>query len=363
MKKIVIDLRLYGAKDAGLGRYNQQFLSELIKQNMSEQFILLVSEKLHIDLPSNFSQVQVPYRWYSLSEQIYLPRLLSKIKADIVHFTHFNVPFFYNKPFIVTIHDLVMNHFADRSTTTRSKLIFWLKRIGYLLTMSHAVRKSKKIITVSNFVKRDIVTTYNISESKISVIYEGVSVLDSNITAPEVPEKYILYVGNAYPHKDLPTLLKAFEIVQKNNAGLKLIFVGHQSYFYKKLLNNIPSHLVNNVIHKADVSDEQLPYYYKNASCLVFPSLYEGFGLPGLEALSFGCPVVAAQAGSLPEIMGDKALYFTPGDDADCAAKIDKLINDKSLSIKMLSSAQEYLRQFSWQKCANETLKEIRNLL
>lgn len=361
MKKIVIDMRMFGPSDAGLGRYNQQLLAELVKLDLENHYYILFSKKQEIELPDNFKQVVVPYRWYTLAEQISLPRFIDKLQPDIVHFTHFNVPIFYRGKFVVTIHDLVMNHFSDRSTTTRSKLFFWIKRFGYKAVIKHAVKKAEKIITISEFVKDDILSAYKIAEDKIEVIYEGVSKLPD--IGRQDKQDYILYVGNAYPHKNLTFLIKSFEKFCLKNQHTDLLLVGHDSYFYQRLKEVVPDSIKSRVIFKHGVGDDKLVQYYAQAKAFVFPSLYEGFGLPGLEALQFSLPVAAARAGSLPEILGEGAVYFDPKNVEQCSATLQSVIGDEKIINELTTVGKKVLAKYSWTNTARQTLRIFQNLL
>jgi len=163
---------------------------------------------------------------------------------------------------------------------------------------------------------------------------------------------YLLYVGNAYPHKNLENLILAFRKIKQDNFDLQLVLVGGDDYFYKKLKKNN-----NDVIFTGFIKDEDLNVLYNNAALYVFPSLYEGFGLPPLEAMKRGVPVASSNATCLPEVLGDAAIYFNPLDVDDMAEKIKKALLDEGLRKNLIQKGFEQIKKYSWQKMARETLE------
>ena len=212
--RIGIDARFYGPIGKGLGRYTQKLIENLEKiDNSNQYFIFLKKENLGAYQPKNknFQKVLADYHWYTFAEQIKFPRLLKKYKLDLVHFPHFNVPLFYRKKFIVTIHDLILIKFPTTRSSALSPIFYWLKFLAYKIVIRSAISRSKRIIAVSNFTKNDILEIYpKIPSSKVSVTYEACD--DYCFFNPKNGEQifshygiikpYILYVGNVYPHKN-----------------------------------------------------------------------------------------------------------------------------------------------------------------
>ena len=355
-KKIVIDLRIYGPEFGGLGRYNQKLLENLIKQDNINQYIILVKKVQNIKLPNNFIFKVFNFHWYSFKEQIFLPLLLKKIKPDLVHFTHFNVPFFYSGKYIVTIHDLIMTKFPSRKSSTLGSLLFFIKRLGYNLIIKKAVKKADKIITVSKFTAKDIKKYFKLKNiNKINVIYEGVTKINKKYENLKLPNNFFLYIGNAYPHKNLKFLIKVFKKFLKNNKDYYLILIGKKNYFYKKLekySNN------NNIIFTDFVPDNILPNYYKKAKAYIFPSLYEGFGLPPLEAMSYELPVLSSNIDSLKEILENSILYFNPKDEDDLLNKLNIIISNDKLRENLKNLGLKQIKKYSW----STMVKKIINL-
>lgn len=367
--KIVLDLRIYGPAYGGLGRYNQKLLENLIELDQDNQYIILVKEKLNIKLPVNFKVKVCNCHWYGLKEQIVLPLVLKKLKPDLVHFPHFNVPIFYRGKFIVTIHDLIMTRFPSRRASTLNRFLFYFKYWLYRRVINYAIKKAVKIIAVSKFTAQDIKEYFKLNDhqfQKIAVVYEGLTI-PQDIKREDVglPSKFLLYVGNAYPHKNLEFLITAFKEFLNKHSGYYLIIVGPKSYFYNQLRefkNKIMIHQKDRVIMPGFVPDDQLVDYYQAATVYVFPSLYEGFGLPPLEAMSYNLPVVSSYASSLPEILGQAALFFDPTNQSDFLEKLEQIIDNQELREKLKIKGQEQIKEYSWDKMAKEILEIYNNV-
>ncbi|HKL16769.1 MAG TPA: glycosyltransferase family 1 protein [Patescibacteria group bacterium] len=173
---------------------------------------------------------------------------------------------------------------------------------------------------------------------------------------------YLLYVGNAFPHKNLKRLILAFRLIQDNITNINLVFVGNLDNFYKKLQTFVKNENINNIYFLGRVSDKDLDYLYKNACIYVFPSLAEGFGLPGLEAMKNGLPVASSNSASLPEIYGKAAVYFNPKDINDMVKKILILIKDKEKREFLRNKGKNQVNKYSWEKCAKKTLNVYNSL-
>jgi len=359
--KIGIDARLYGTRHGGIGRYTEQLLKHLEKADTQNQYVVFL-QKDEFDgyqpKNPNFSKVLADFKAYSGGEQLKFPQLLKKHNLDFVHFTHFNVPLFYNQKFIVTIHDLIISHFPDSRATTLNPIKYKLKLLFYNAVIKHSAEKAEKIIAVSKYTKDDTVKLLKVDPNKITVTYEGVDFKKlMTINCQEVLNKknigknFLLYVGSAYPHKNLEKLVSAFSKIQDEN--LQLVLAGREDYFYKRLKKRTTD---KRVIFFGYASDEELVCLYKNAKLYVFPSLIEGFGLPPLEAQAYDLPVVSSNKTCLPEILGDGAIYFDPENPGDIAEKIKSVINNTDLQTDLIQKGKQNLQKYSWDKCADETL-------
>jgi len=491
---IGIDARFYGPiGGGGLGRYTKNLIDYLEKiDHKNEYVIFLRNENWEDYKPSrpNFKKVLAPYKWYSFKEQLLMPIKIWKQKVDLMHFPHFNAPLLYSlairrhsarvkndvaapqtqnvelrhRQFIMTIHDLILLKYPSKKATTLCPLYFKLKYLMYKIVIASAVKRAKKIITPSQFVKDDILKHFKSPSGKISVIYEGLTDMKSSngfgvcgfnkdvdkkadkkikmcynerehetrerdventksakvdsmrhsepageesrelaqgikrsfacwlrmTQRRELPpirssnsagrragrmtrgnSKYILYVGNAYPHKNLERLVEAFRIVvngvessgKLNNRGsgeLVLMLVGVKNYFYQQLIKYVQenhSELEDRIIFFGYATDQELRQLYENAELYVFPSLQEGFGLPPLEAMSYGVPVVSSKLSCLPEVLGNAAMYFDAENVKDMAEKICRCLIDAELRKYLIENGYERIKLYDWEKMARETLR------
>ena len=365
-KIIGIDARFYGPRQKGLGRYVQKLVDNLEKVDSDNQYIIFLRKENWSEYRPknpNFKKVLADYPWYGIREQFLMPLKIWQQRIDLMHFPHFNLPVFCFSPFVVTIHDLVLRRFPTRRASKLSPISYWLKNIAYRIVISSAISRSKKIITVSNYTKEDILKYFKVDPNKIEVIYEGRpdksinnTIVKNNITRP-----YLLYVGNAYPHKNLEQLVFAFKkLIDDHQMNLGLVLVGEIDYFYKRLMNACPKALLDKIVFTDFLPDDDLNVLYQNASVYVFPSLYEGFGLPPLEAMSYSLPVVSSKAACLPEILGSAAIYFNPEDTSEMASQIKKVLEDKKLRQKLISLGQQRIKKYSWSKTALQTFELYR---
>ncbi|MBI5728727.1 MAG: glycosyltransferase family 4 protein [Candidatus Magasanikbacteria bacterium] len=382
--KIGIDARMYGPKQGGLGRYIEQLILHLEKLHTNVEFVIFLRrDNWNEYQPSrpNFRKVLADIPWYGLTEQIRLPVIIKKEKVDLMHFPHWNVPFFYSKPFVVTIHDLLLLHYPTRRASTLGPLLYWFKNCAFRIILNHAVKKAKHIFTVSEFSKQDIVRTLGVAEKKIAVTYptpfENKKYKVENInyhndTIPDtnyllhdtfgITKPYVLYVGVAYPHKNLDGLLKAWKLFEeKYGTGYQLVLAGKKNYFYNRLTNNLTMKQFNNVIVTGFVPDADLPALYQGASLYIMPSFYEGFALPALEAMAAGVPVASSNRTCLPEILQNSALYFDPADAEGMANAIFTGLTDTSARQKLLAAAPAVLSLYQGEKLAQKTWEVYRN--
>lgn len=366
--RIVIDGRLWS--ESGLGRYIRNLINELQRQDkVNDYFILHL--KNDFDKATyrndNFHKVLADFKWYGIDEQIKLPKLLNSLQPDLVHFPHFNVPIFYKGKFVVTIHDLIHQHFQTRQTTNLNPIIHAVKKIGYKKVFSFAINNSTKIIVPSEFVKNQLEKEWGIEKEKIEVTYEGVDeemlkiaklVREGDFQKVEerfnFKKPYLFYVGNAQPHKNLKRLLQAFMILKEKFPELSLVLSGPENYFWENIKKESK---VKDVFFTGFVSEKDLAVLYKNAESFIMPSLEEGFGIPVLEAMACGCLVISSNKGSLSEIAGNAALYFDPNDENDIEQKIIKVLDDGKTRKDLIEKGKERYQKFSWQKMVEQTLK------
>ncbi len=371
-KKIGIDARFYGPVGKGLGRYTQEVVDNLLEIDHENEYVIFLGKENFDSFHTKNSKakkVLADVRWYTLAEQILMPYYIWKEKIDLMHFHHFNVPILCPTKFAVTIHDLILIKFPSLRATKLSPILYKIKNYAYKLVLKFAVKKSEKIIAVSGFTKNDILENFKISPNKVVVTYEGVSEKLKNEKSSQenildslgIKKPYLLYVGNAYPHKNLEWLIDSFFDFRNDFPDYQLVLVGKEDYFYKRLKNSLlvyPDELFSKrVIFPGYVSDEQLISFFKNAKAYVFPSKYEGFGIPPLEAMANDCPVLSSNAASMPEILGEAALYFDP-ESKDQLRSVFNALKDEEIINNLKEKGRAQVEKYSWKNCARET-KEI----
>lgn len=390
--RIGIDARFYGPVGKGLGRYTQEVVDNIIKIASSEDgvifnYVVFLNPENYDEFVSdapNVKKVRLNIGWYGFKEQVLMPFYILKEHLDLMHFPHFNVPILTPVKFVVTIHDLILTHFPTVRATTLSPLKYKFKNFLYRLVILNAIFRARKIITVSNFTKNDLIAQFKVNPDKIAVTYEGVAnlakgrdslfvaKLDNQETLEQynIPQNFLLYVGNAYPHKNLEFLLNTFSRLRKERPEFCLVLVGKNDYFYSKVRESArrlnlwqPNNSNNPVIFPGYVPDAQLEVLYQEARLYIFPSLYEGFGLPPLEAMARSCPVLSSNRSSLPEVLEDAALYFNPEDADDALAKINLLLGDENLRRELVAKGLGQAKKYNWWECAHETLMIYKKVL
>ncbi|OGE63795.1 hypothetical protein A3A14_04515 [Candidatus Daviesbacteria bacterium RIFCSPLOWO2_01_FULL_43_38] len=369
--RIVIDARLWS--ESGIGRYIRNLvgqLQELDKEN--EYFILHLKKEFDgITYKDNFKGILANFRWYGFAEQLSLPKLLKSLTPDLVHFPHFNVPIFYRGKYVVTIHDLIHQHFQMRRATTRDPLTYKIKKLGYKKVFSSAVCHAEKILTPSEFVKKQLLKEWCANSHRVIVTPEGVEEgfirlineckdKDFKRLAEKfgIKKPYLFYVGNAHPHKNILALIKAFEVVKNMYPDYVLVLSGPSHHFWEQIKKNSNP---RGLIFTGFVTEKELAALYKNALAFVMPSFEEGFGIPILEAMAAGCPVVSSNAASLPEVGGDACLYFDPKKETDMVEKLVQIVGDEKLRKELVAKGNKRWQEFSWERMAEQTLEVYKN--
>lgn len=368
-KKIGIDVRLWS--ETGIGRYIRNLIAGLGNIDKENEYVLFAKADDQqaikrvlstVKHKEHFSIITCDIKWHSVNEQFEFPKLLNKYKLDVVHFPYFSVPVFYNKPFIVTVHDLIINHFPTGKATTLPLPFYQLKKMGYSYVLKKAIQNAKRIIAPSQATRDEIMDHYKTEIEKIAVTPEGVD-QDISSISPVIFHKdpYFLYVGNTYPHKNVEKLIDAFEIFSNTNPGYKLIIAGKKDYFTKKLESKIRNKRVE---FPGYVTDEQLSGLYKHAAATFVPSLMEGFGLTALEAMQMESLVAVSKIPSLVEVCGEHALYFEPQDTLSIVRSMeDTAVMPEKEKKKRVEEAKKHVEGFSWEKMARQTLDVYRSIM
>jgi len=361
--RLVIDARESGTST---GRYIDKLVEYLHKLEPAfDTVVLSKPDRINYlkSVAPDFKIVASPYKEFTFAEQLGFARQLYKLRADLVHFNAPQQPLLYFGRSVTTVHDLTTARFNN---PVKNWAIYKTKQLVYKAVVFLVARKAKKIIAISKYVKNDLASFAKINTSKISVIYEAAD----KITEP--PEKmprlnslnFLMYVGRPAPHKNLKRLVEALEILIQTRPDLKLVLAGKNDANYQKIQKFVEKKsLTSQVIFTGFVSEGQLRWLYENCRAYVFPSLSEGFGLPALEAMAHGAPVVSSSATCLPEIYGSAALYFDPLEVSDIAAKIGQVLDSPNLRNQLVASGQAQVAKYSWDKTAGQTLEIYKNIL
>jgi glycosyltransferase involved in cell wall biosynthesis len=363
---IVIDART--GDGTGISRYSLNLVRELEKLPADYRFTVLLGP---IDFPKwkphdkRFTKLLAPFKHYSLGEQFGLLRLLYSLKPDLVHFTAFNAPVLYFGKRVFTIHDLTLIHFKNIRNSLVHKLIYPIKYWAMRFILRCSVMRNVGIITPSEYVRQDVLDHWKgswlgkLDPDKITVTPEAAEMHDKLKKQPRpIKDDYLLYVGAAYPHKNLEVLAKGYERLREARPDLKLVVIGKRDYWQEKLKRDYPA-----IIFPGYVPNDKLTAYYQHASLFVFPSLSEGFGLPPLEAMAYGAPVLSSNRTSIPEACGEAAEYFDPHSPKDLADKAEELLADPNKRADMSKLGKEQVKKFSWKKMAEQTLEVYKNSL
>lgn len=364
--RIGIDARLYG-QGLGLGRYVSKLIEHLERQADTHTYIIFLRrENYDLYTPRNprFRKVCADVPWYSLKEQLLLPWIFFKTKCDLLHVPHFNVPLLYPGRIIITIHDVILLKHrlsATSAATTRSPLIHWLKYLGFRFVMRIAIARASRIIVVSRSVARDLSALFPSCQPRVRVIHEA-----SDVIAHAQPlidpwfdpaKPFFFYAGNAYPHKNIATLLRAVERVHSHTPEIRLILCGQEDYFQKRLKLEIKERGYESIAHHVGcVSDAVLRWLYEHAVAIVLPSLEEGFGLQIVEAFVHACPVIASRIPPYEEIGGDAVVFVDSTKAEDIAHAMRELMRDKGKRCGMIQRGCDRARMFSWDTSARATV-------
>lgn len=352
--KIVIDGRIIASST---GRYVERLLTYLEAIDSENEYVVLVRSKdREAWKPSkpNFSVVTADIADYSLAEQFILPRLMQSLQPDLVHFCMPQQPIVYKGKKVTTIHDLFQ---LSASNPTKNQLVYKFKQFVGWFVFKNVIRSNNHIITDSDYSKQDIEHFSKKAVGKTTTVYLSADKLTTNTPKPyELPSKqYILYVGQQSSHKNLRRLIEAHQILVKSHPDLWLVLVGKINAVAELNKEWVEKNKYKNVLFTGFVEDEQLAWLYENALCYGFSSLMEGFGLPGLEAMQHGTPLVSSNATCSPEIFGDAAVYFDPRDVDDMAEKLGSVIDDENMRAELTQKGYEQIKKYSWEKMARET--------
>jgi glycosyltransferase involved in cell wall biosynthesis len=358
--RIAIDARKL--HDFGIGTYVQNLLRQLARLDAGSEYVLLCRPDDRDTLNAlgpNFRTIVDSSSPYSVREQVSIPTRLTKERVDVYHSPHYVLPPLVRCPSVVTIHDCIHLRFPqylpNRLAFAYAKTFMWW-----------AAHRSARVLTVSEASKRDILHYFNIPEQKVTVIHNG---LDERLRVPppeaemtrvrerfQLNEQFVLYAGNVKPHKNVERLIDAFHVLHTNGfPHLKLLIIGSDISKYAMLRRAIHKYDLHKYVRFLGfVSDETLAALYRLAAVFVFPSLYEGFGFPPLEAMAAGTPVVASNLSSLPEVLGDAAMLVDPYDANAIAEAIRRVLVDDDLRRDLSRRGLAKVQAYSWEEAARQ---------
>ncbi len=362
MKTILIDARESGTST---GRYVDKLVEYLHKlQPIYEIIILTKPHRLAFfkNIAPKFRAVSSPFKEFTFSEQIGLLKQVKALKPDLVHFTMVQQPVLYRGRVVTTMHDLTTIRFRNPA---KNSFIFTIKQIIYKWVNKRVAKKSVQIITPTQFVKDDVRRFTGINQGKIIVTHEAADKITDKLSpiTQLKNKRFIMYVGRPMPHKNLEHLVEAFVLLQKTHPDLWLVLAGKKDVLYERHEKMVQERGIKNVLFTGFVSEGRLRWLYENTAGYIFPSLSEGFGLPGLEAMIHGAPVISSDATCLPEIYDGAALYFDCLDPGDIAFKIASVLDNKKLADNLRTKGQAQAQKFSWHRMAAQTLKVYKQAL
>jgi glycosyltransferase involved in cell wall biosynthesis len=364
-KRIVIDARGY---HTSTGRYTRkliEYLERIDGKNHNREYIVLLHKKEFKDYTpkaGNFSKQVADFSHYGLAEQFGFLKFLEGLKADLVHFTMPQQPVFYRGNHVTTLHDLTLIRVFPGN---KNWLVFRFKQLAGVAIFKRIAKTSSHIIAPSEYTKKDYAEFANIDPQKITVTLESADRVSKNLVeySDLKNKQFIMYVGQQSNYKNLRRLIKAHQILLKTNPELLLVFVGKMNPYGDQTKDWVQKNGFKNVVYTGFASDDQLAWMYAHCAAYVFPSLMEGFGLPGLEAMASGAPVVSSNATSLPEVHGNAAIYFNPEDVTEMAEKINDVLKDSTLRATLVKNGRKRVKEFSWERMAQQTLAVYKNAL
>lgn len=362
--KLHIDGRMLYS--SGIGRCLKEIVKELIiaDKNIkiylygkSEDYIRYLKEYSIDDNDIIFREYNSPI--YSIKEQLTGSCINLKDKSsDVFYYPHYNLPFIVHKNSVFNIHDFTQFKFPEYFGKNKVKVA--------KIILSNAVKKAKKIIVVSKSTLGDFYRYFPDYKEKAEVVYNGVSKKFKVLEDKEKKDfqmknkfgRYILFIGNNKPHKNIRGLIGSFIEIKKEFKDFKLIIIS-KGFNLGQL--KIKDKIKDDIIILDSVTDDELVYYYNCAYMFVLPSYYEGFGLPAIEAMACGCPVITSDISSLPEVGGDAVLYINPYDDRSLTEGIRKIISDNSLRCRLMEKGIERAKIFSWRRTAEKYINIFYN--
>jgi len=378
---IAFDCRIIRDKNpAGISRVVLEFLKKVLMSDRKNDYILIFDSLDMKDFVSYYLRhlkkkvkiVILPFKLMTISDIIYLPKVLDDQGIDVYYLPYYITSPFHKKKYktIITVFDLIHFYYPKLKTSLARKFFHRFRFISKII-----FKRVDQIITISVNTSRDLVRSFHVPTKKIKMIYMGVSDVfrpidpkRSRLLMSEkygVKKKYILYVGRNEPHKNIKALILAYHLLPEDLRNeYKLVLVGKEDLKYSEGIRGLIKKygLGNDVVFTGYVEDSELPFIYSAASVFVFPSFYEGFGLPILEAMACGVPVVASNTSSLPEVGGEAATYTDPCNVKEMSGKIQRFLEDDTYRQEMVTRGFLQVKRFTWFSAANNLLGSFKDI-
>jgi glycosyltransferase involved in cell wall biosynthesis len=351
----------------GVERYAAELIKHLAKIDHKNEYILYFRTppaQWFLELPANFKCKVMPFPKFWTQIRLSWETIIHPV--DVMMILASALPIIHPKNSIATVHDIAFEMFPKAFTTFMRKYLQWSTRF--------AVKSARKIVSVSQSTKNDLVRIYGADAKKIEVIHLG---FDASQYSPKkyeqvqpildkwnlVFQKYILFVGTLQPRKNILKLIEAFDLLRKKNRiEEKLVIVGGKGWLWEPIMNKIESVKDGSIVYLQYLSNEDLKVVFSGASLLTLPALYEGFGLPPLEAMASGVPVVVSNISSLPEVVGDAGRLVEPDSVDSIAEGILEVLTNQNLRVQMIENGLLQAKKFTWEECARKTLALIESL-
>jgi glycosyltransferase involved in cell wall biosynthesis len=365
--RVAIDVRKL--HDFGIGTYIRNLLRHLARIDHHTEYVLLCRERdlgAPATLGPNFRSVLEPSPNYSIREQLHVPWVLRRERPDVYHAPHYVLPVAVPTRSVVTIHDCIHLMFPQYLPNRAAYTYAWT-------TMRSAARRAQRVLTVSEASKRDILHFCGIPAGKVVVVHNAI---DERYWVPPAAEdiervreryqlqhRFVLYAGTIKPHKNLVRLIAAFAQLRREFDDVTLLIIGDEISKLPALRRAVHGHKLHKHVRFLGYVDERtLAALYRLASVFAFPSLYEGFGLPPLEAMASGTPVVTSNVSSLPEVTGDAAVLVDPRDVDAIVDGLSRVLRDPDLAATLRERGLARARAFSWEVSVNRTLRVYREV-
>jgi len=344
----------------GIGVYLNSLLQAIQELDQENQYYLISNGAIHFEvvnprwkkLEGRLPQRKIGTLWM----QVFVPRLASTLKLDLFWGPRHQLPLFMPKEIktVLTVHDIV--HLLFPRTMSLPNLV------AERLLMQRSIRRADYVMADSQSTASGIQEHYQVRPTKIGVVYPGGPTVSEQMHSPvsddeKLPGKYFLFVGTLEPRKNLRAILGAFALLDTEREDVNLVVVGNIGWKNKDVMSLLKAHRYRSRIHFTGYVDAaRLSFIYRNALCLLYPSLYEGFGFPILEAMTYGVPVITSNISSMPEVAGDAAMLVNPNDINELANAMNMILSNGNLRDLMVFKGYKRLKEFSWMRCAEEVL-------